>query len=113
MGALESRDLPWNVCNSGIRIWRLCTGPSMLQRKVLTPNDFNSLAEVEHRLLAFQRHYQSLARPFTWTSASSFTHGSTGLGGGGAFSNRCFLTSSHGLSKSSSSVHAPLRQSGS
>ena len=40
---------------------------SIVQRKVLTPNDFNSLAEVEHRLLAFQRHYQSLARPFTWT----------------------------------------------
>ena len=38
-----------------------------MQRKVLTPNDFNSLAEVEHRLLAFQRHYESLARPFTWT----------------------------------------------
>ena len=40
---------------------------SIVQRKVLTPNDFNSLAEVEHRLLAFQRHYESLARPFTWT----------------------------------------------
>lgn len=42
---------------------------SIVQRKVLTPNDFNSLAEVEPRLLAFQRHYESLARPFKWTFA--------------------------------------------
>ena len=40
---------------------------SIVQRKVLTPNDFESLADVEHRLLAFQRHYQTLARPFEWT----------------------------------------------
>ena len=40
---------------------------SIVQRKVLTPNDCESLADVEQRLLAFQRHYQSLARPFKWT----------------------------------------------
>lgn len=40
---------------------------SIVQRKVLTPNDFKSLADVEHRLLAFQRHYEALARPFEWT----------------------------------------------
>jgi DDE superfamily endonuclease len=40
---------------------------SIVQRKVLTPNDFASLADVEHRLLAFQRHYEALARPFEWT----------------------------------------------
>ena len=40
---------------------------SIVQRKVLTPNDFDSLADVEHRLLAFQRHYQALGRPFEWT----------------------------------------------
>jgi hypothetical protein len=40
---------------------------SIVQRKVLTPNDFASLADVEHRLLAFQRYYESLARPFEWT----------------------------------------------
>ena len=40
---------------------------SIVQRKVLTPNDFLSLADVEHRLLAFQRHYEALARPFEWT----------------------------------------------
>lgn len=40
---------------------------SIVQRKALTPNDFTSLADVEHRLLAFQRHYETLARPFEWT----------------------------------------------
>jgi hypothetical protein len=40
---------------------------SIVQRKVLTPNDFASLAAVEARLLAFQQHYEALARPFEWT----------------------------------------------
>jgi hypothetical protein len=40
---------------------------SIVQRKVLTPNDFASLAAVEDRLLAFQRHDEALARPFEWT----------------------------------------------
>jgi DDE superfamily endonuclease len=40
---------------------------SIVQRKALTPNDFATLADVEHRLLAFQRHYESLAQPFEWT----------------------------------------------
>jgi hypothetical protein len=40
---------------------------SIVQRKVLTPNDFTSLADLERRLLAFQRHYEAVARPFEWT----------------------------------------------
>jgi hypothetical protein len=40
---------------------------SIVQRKVLTPNDFPSLAAVEERLLAFQDYYQAIARPFAWT----------------------------------------------
>ena len=40
---------------------------SIIQRKVLTPNDFTSLAEVEDRLLAFQDHYEQAATPFHWT----------------------------------------------
>ncbi len=39
---------------------------SIVQRKVLTPNDFTSLAEVEHRLLAFQARYEQMATPFEW-----------------------------------------------
>lgn len=39
---------------------------SIGQRKVLTPNDVASLAEVEHRLLAFQERYERIATPFEW-----------------------------------------------
>ncbi len=39
---------------------------SIVQRKVLTPNDFSSLQEVEARLLRFQEHYERMATPFDW-----------------------------------------------
>ena len=39
---------------------------SIVQRKVLTPNDFPSLAAVKQRLLAFQTHYEAMAQPFEW-----------------------------------------------
>ncbi len=39
---------------------------SIVQRKVLTPNDFASLAAVEDRLLQFQAHYEAIATPFEW-----------------------------------------------
>jgi hypothetical protein len=39
---------------------------SVVQRKALTPNDFRSLGELQQRLLAFQEHYQTIARPFRW-----------------------------------------------
>ncbi|HEY3863027.1 MAG TPA: hypothetical protein VGO59_14190, partial [Verrucomicrobiae bacterium] len=37
---------------------------SVIQRKVLTPNDFSSLAQVAGRLLAFQCFYEQIAHPF-------------------------------------------------
>jgi DDE superfamily endonuclease len=40
---------------------------SIVQRKVLTPNHFSSLQELEQRLLAFQSHYERSASPFNWT----------------------------------------------
>jgi hypothetical protein len=39
---------------------------SVVQRKVLTPNDYQDLAEVEFRLLRFQDRYSQIARPFEW-----------------------------------------------
>ena len=39
---------------------------SIVQRKALTPNDFQSLAEVKDCLLRFQYHYCAAARPFQW-----------------------------------------------
>ena len=40
---------------------------SIVQRKVLTPNDFPSLAAVKDRLLRFQERYAHAAKPFQWT----------------------------------------------
>jgi len=39
---------------------------SILQQKVLTPNDFPSLAAVSERLAQFERHYEKIAQPFEW-----------------------------------------------
>ena len=39
---------------------------SVLQRKVLTPNDFNSLEELESRIISFQSLYEVSAKPFDW-----------------------------------------------
>lgn len=39
---------------------------SVVQRKVLTPNDFPSLSAVAQRLLDFQTYYEQLAHPFEW-----------------------------------------------
>jgi DDE superfamily endonuclease len=39
---------------------------SVIQRKVLTPNDFTDLDEVEARLLEFERRYEATANPFEW-----------------------------------------------
>jgi hypothetical protein len=39
---------------------------SIIQRKVLTPNDFSSLAQLAERLLDFQSYWESTAKPFEW-----------------------------------------------
>ena len=39
---------------------------SVVQRKVVTPNDFHNLDEVQTRLLEFQDYYQQIATPFEW-----------------------------------------------
>jgi len=39
---------------------------SVVQRKVLTPNDFASLQAVADRLLTFQTYYEQIAQPFAW-----------------------------------------------
>jgi DDE superfamily endonuclease len=39
---------------------------SIVQRKVLQPNDFDNLAEVARTLNAFERHWNELAEPFQW-----------------------------------------------
>jgi DDE superfamily endonuclease len=39
---------------------------SIVQRKVLTPNDFAGLDTLERQLLAFGRRYEQIATPFEW-----------------------------------------------
>ncbi len=39
---------------------------SIVQRKVLTPNDFPNVDEVERRLTDFERRYELAAKPFEW-----------------------------------------------
>jgi len=38
----------------------------VLQRKVLTPNDFESLEDLENRIHSFQSIYEEIAKPFKW-----------------------------------------------
>jgi DDE superfamily endonuclease len=40
---------------------------SVVQRKVLTPNDFPNLQAIVDRLDAFEHHYNQIATPFDWT----------------------------------------------
>jgi hypothetical protein len=39
---------------------------SIVQRKVLTPNDFPDLPTVAQRLADFERYYETIAQPFEW-----------------------------------------------
>ncbi len=39
---------------------------SIIQRKVLTPNDFACLQAVAERLANFERYFESIAHPFEW-----------------------------------------------
>lgn len=44
---------------------------SIVQRKVLTPNDFPDLNTLEQQLLAFGRRYEQIAQPFEWKFTSA------------------------------------------
>jgi DDE superfamily endonuclease len=39
---------------------------SIIQRKVVSPNEFTSLDQVEQRLAEFEQRYNATARPFQW-----------------------------------------------
>jgi DDE superfamily endonuclease len=44
---------------------------SIVQRKLLTPNDFSSLTMLRDQLMRFQQRYQQSAKPFEWTFTRS------------------------------------------
>ena len=39
---------------------------SIVQRKVLTPNNFTGLGQLAERLLEFQYYWEATAQPFAW-----------------------------------------------
>ncbi len=39
---------------------------SVVQRKVVSPNDFRDLTQIEARLSAFETRYNATASPFDW-----------------------------------------------
>jgi len=39
---------------------------SILQRKVLTPNEFPDLTTLQTQIMDFQQRYESIAKPFEW-----------------------------------------------
>ncbi|MCI0558971.1 MAG: hypothetical protein MN733_10780, partial [Nitrososphaera sp.] len=43
---------------------------SIVQRKVLTPNDFIKLQEVEQRLKEFEAYFVQVSKPFDWRFTS-------------------------------------------
>ena len=47
---------------------------SVVQRKVVTPNDFADLDTLEHHLLAFGRRYEQIAAPFQWKFTRAELH---------------------------------------
>ncbi|MGH8895539.1 MAG: hypothetical protein ACRDZ4_00620 [Egibacteraceae bacterium] len=40
---------------------------SIVQRKVVNPNDFTNIDQIAERLAAFEQRYNRLAEPFGWT----------------------------------------------
>jgi len=47
---------------------------SVVQRKVVTPNDFADLDTLERHLLAFGRRYEQIAAPFQWKFSRADLH---------------------------------------
>ncbi|MGH8546995.1 MAG: transposase, partial [Methylococcales bacterium] len=47
---------------------------SIVQRKVLTPNDFPSLETVAERLSNFERYFENIAKPFEWKFTRADLH---------------------------------------
>jgi len=47
---------------------------SVIQKKVVTPNDFDSLGQLSATLLGFVDRYNQTARPFSWKFTASDLH---------------------------------------
>ena len=47
---------------------------SVVQRKVVTPNDFTDLDQIRERLAAFETRYNAIATPFDWKFTRTDLH---------------------------------------
>lgn len=47
---------------------------SILQRKILTPNEFPDLPSVQTNIMDFQQRYESMAKPFEWKFTRADLH---------------------------------------
>jgi transposase len=47
---------------------------SVVQRKVVTPNDFTDLDQIRDRLAAFETRYDAVAKPFNWRFTRTDLH---------------------------------------
>ena len=47
---------------------------SVIQKKVVTPNDFDSLGQLSATLLGYVDRYNQTARPFSWKFTASDLH---------------------------------------
>ena len=47
---------------------------SVIQKKVVTPNDFDSLEQLSATLLGFVDRYNQTAKPFSWKFTASDLH---------------------------------------
>ena len=47
---------------------------SVIQKKVVTPNDFDSLGQLSRTLLGFVDRYNQTARPFSWKFTATHLH---------------------------------------
>lgn len=47
---------------------------SVIQRKVVSPNDFTDLTEIEQRLAGFEQRYNATAEPFRWNFTRDDLH---------------------------------------
>ncbi len=72
--ALDSHDLPasgplppGSGLDRSLAAAELEIYHSIIQRKVLAPNDFANTAEVARTLNDFEHHYNQIAEPFDWT----------------------------------------------
>ena len=71
--SVDRRSRRWLIANTRLLAHQVEIYFSVVQRKVLTPNDFADLAEVQSRLAAFGRRYEQTAAPSSGSSPAAIS----------------------------------------